>query len=74
MDTGIGDRENTGQHQHPATKVCVRDQMAGPTDQHQSPISQSQQDSDLLTVLLRHTTSMPAGHVGTTSEGEMWHA
>ena len=51
--------------------------MAGPTDQHQSAISHSQQDSDLsglLTVLLRHTTSMSAGHVETKGEGEMWHA
>ena len=24
MDTGIGDRENTGRHLHPATKVCIR--------------------------------------------------
>ena len=27
MDTGIGDRENTGRHLHPATKVYARDQM-----------------------------------------------
>ena len=36
MDTGKGDRENTGWHLHPATKVCVRDQTARPTDQHPS--------------------------------------
>ena len=36
MDTGIGDRENTGRHLHPATKVCFTDQMARPPDQHQS--------------------------------------
>ena len=24
MDTGIGDRENTGWHLHPATNVCAR--------------------------------------------------
>ena len=35
MDTGIGDRENTGRHLHPATKVRARDQTARPTDQHQ---------------------------------------
>ena len=40
MDTGIGDRENTGRHLHPA-KVCVRDQMARPTGQHQSVLKQS---------------------------------
>ena len=36
MDTGIRDRENTGQHLHPATKVCARDQTARPPDQHPS--------------------------------------
>ena len=36
MDTGIGDRENTGQHLHPATKVCARNQTARPPDQHPS--------------------------------------
>ena len=40
MDTGIVDRENTGRHLHPATKVCVRDQMARPTGQHQSVLKQ----------------------------------
>ena len=24
MGTGIGDRENTGRHLHPATKICTR--------------------------------------------------
>ena len=50
MDTGIGDRENAGWHLHQATKVCVRDQMARPPDQHQSvskTISQSQRSFDL---------------------------
>ena len=41
MDTGIGDRENTGQRLRPATKVCVRDQMTRPPDQHQSVSKQS---------------------------------
>ena len=41
MDTGIGDRENTGQRLYPATKVCVTDQMARPPDQHQSVSKQS---------------------------------
>ena len=45
MDTGIGDRGNTGRHLHQATKVRTRDQMARPTDQHQSAISQSQPES-----------------------------
>ena len=41
MDTDIGDRENTGRHLHPATKVCARDQTARPTDQHPSVSKQS---------------------------------
>ena len=41
MDTGKGDRENTGQRLHPATKVCVTDQMARPPDQHQIVSKQS---------------------------------
>ena len=36
MDTGKGDRENTGQHLYLATKVCARDQTARPPDKHQS--------------------------------------
>ena len=27
MDTGIGDKENTGRHLQPATKVCARGQI-----------------------------------------------
>ena len=36
MDTGIGVRENTGRHLHPATKVRARDQTARPPNQHPS--------------------------------------
>ena len=79
MDTGIGDRENTGWHLQPATKVCTRrsdGRTTRPAPKSNQPESArvSQRDSDLLTVLLSHTTSMPAGHVGTKSEEEMWHA
>ena len=36
MDTGKGDKENTGQPLHLTTKVCARDQTARPPDQHPS--------------------------------------
>ena len=48
MDTGIGDRENTGQHLHLTTKVCVRDQMARPPDQHQQVYRNNQPESERL--------------------------
>ena len=48
MDTGIGDRVNTGQHLQPATKVCVRDQTARQTDQHQQVYRNNQPESERL--------------------------
>ena len=50
MDTGIGDRENTGRHLNPATKVCTKrsdGKTIRPTPKCIETISQSQRGFDL---------------------------